>query len=293
MKRKIQRENDDRFTARGVRSGTVFLFIAFSGVGHLILLALLVFIPQLAPAKKFTPSVVNVSLVSLPAKAQPAAPTAPAAPARTPAVKTAKPIKPQPAKEKTSKAPVVSTSKKKIKRSLKYRTIKRSKVLKSAVSRIEEQVEDARHPSLEETLNRLKKEVEETEAHPRLKSRTLEDKTTPGSGAAAGSDLSSAETLDRIRIYQAEITYQIQKNWAYSEQIAGADKDLEVLLGIKIMPSGEIVQVWFDQKSGNRHLDQSAHRAVMKSSPLPALPKGVFDSYYKVGLRFGPEGLKR
>jgi len=293
MKRKIQRENDDRFAAKDVRSGTVFLFIAFSGVCHLILLALLVLIPQLAPAKKFTPSVVNVSLVSLPAKGQPAAPAAPAAPARTPAVKTAKPKKPQPAKEKTSKAPVVSTSKKKIKRSLKYRTFKRSKVLKSAVSRIEEQVQDARHPSLEETLNRLKKEVEETEANPRLKSKTIEDKTAPGSGGTAGSDLSSAEIQDRIRIYQAEITYQIQKNWAFSEQIAGADKDIEVLLGIKIMPSGEIAEVWFDQKSDNRHLDESAHRAVMKSSPLPALPKGLFDSYYTIGLRFGPDGLKR
>jgi outer membrane biosynthesis protein TonB len=293
MKRKIQRENDDRFAAKGVRSGTVFLFFAFSGVCHLILLALLFLMPQLAPAKKFTPSVVNVSLVSFPAKEQPAAPAAPAAPAQKPVVKTAKPKKLQPAKEKSTKEPVVSTSKKKIKKSLKYKTFKRSKVVKSAVSRLEEQVQDARHPSLQETLDRLRQEVEKTEANPQLKSKTIEDKTTPGSGAAAGSELSSAETLDRIRIYQAEITYQIQKNWAFSEQIAGADKNLEVLLGIKIMPNGEIAEIWFDQKSGNRHLDESSHRAVMKSRPLPALPKGLFDSYYTVGLRFGPEGLKR
>jgi colicin import membrane protein len=293
MKQKIQRENDDRFAAKGVRSGTVFLFVAFSGVCHLILLAMLVLVPQLAPAKKFTPSVVNVSLVSLPAKEQPAAPAAPAAPARKPVVKTAKPQKPQPAKEKSSKEPVVTTSKKKIKRSLKYKTFKRSKVVKSAVSRLEEQVQDARHPSLEETLDRMRQEVEKTDTNPRLKSKAIEDKTDPGSGGIAGSGLSSAETMDRIRIYQAEITYQIQKNWAFSEQIAGADKNLEVLLGIKIMSGGEISEVWFDQKSGNRHLDESAHRAVIKSSPLPALPKGLFDSYYTVGLRFGPEGLKR
>lgn len=296
MKRKIQRENDDRFAAKGVKSGTVLLFVTFSGVCHLILLALLVLLPQLAPAKKFTPSVVNVSLVSLPAKKQPAAPTVPAAPAtpaQKPAVKTAKQQKPQPAKEKSAKEPVVTTSQKKIKRSLKYMTLKRSKVVKRAVSRLEEQVQEARHPSLEETLARLKQEVEKTDTTPRLKSKAIEDKTDPGSGGIAGSELSSAETLDRIRIYQAEIAYQIQKNWAFSEQIAGADENLEVLLGIKIMPSGEITEVWFDQKSGNRHLDESAHRAVMKSSPLPTLPKGLFDSHYTVGLRFGPKGLKR
>jgi len=290
MKRKIQKESDDRFAAPGVKSGTVFLFVVFSGICHLILLAFLVLMPELAPAKKYTPSVVNVSLVSLPAKGQPAAP---AAPAQKPVVKTAKPKKPQPAKEKPSKAPVVSTSKKKIKKSLKYKTFKRSKVVKSAVSRLEEQVQDARHPSLEETLDRLRQEVEKTDANPRLKSKTIEDKTVPGSGGNAGSNLSSAETLDRIRIYQAEISYQIQKNWAFSEQIAGADKNLEVFLGIKIMPSGEIADVWFDQKSGNNHLDKSARRAVKKSSPLPPLPKGLFDSHYTVGLRFGPEGLKR
>jgi colicin import membrane protein len=293
MKRKIQKENDDRFAPKGVKSGTVFLFVAFSGGCHLILLALLVLIPQLAPAKKFTPSVVNVSLVSLPAKEQPAAPAAPAAPAQKPVVKTAKPKKLPPAKKKPAKEPVVTTSKKKIKTSLKYKTFKRSKVVKSAVSRLEEQVQDARHPSLEETLDRLRQEVEKTEANPQLKSKAIEDKTAPGSGGTAGSDLASAESRDRIRIYQAEITYQIQKNWAFSEQLAGADKNLEVLLGIKIMTSGDIAEVWFDQKSGNRHLDESAHRAVMKSSPLPALPKGLFDSYYTVGLRFGPEGLKR
>ena len=293
MKRKIQRENNDRFAAQGVRSGTIFLFIAFSGVCHLILLALLVLVPQLAPAKKFTPSVVNVSLVSIPAKGQPAAPATPAAPVPSPVVKTAKPKKLRPAKEKSTKEPVVTTSKKKIKKSLKYRTFKRSKVVKSAVSRLEEQVQDARHPSLQETLDRLKQEVEQADTTPPMKSKTIAEKTVPGSGGTTGSDLSSAETLDRIRIYQAEISYQIQKNWAFSEQIAGVDMNLEVLLGIKVMPSGEIAEVWFDQRSGNRHLDESAHRAVMKSSPLPALPKGLFDSYYTVGLRFGPEGLKR
>jgi colicin import membrane protein len=293
MKRNIQREFDDRFAAKSVKSGTVYLYVAFSGACHLILLAMLVLLPQLAPAKRYTPSVVSVSLVSLPAKEQPAAPAAPAAPAQKPVVKTAIPQKPQPAKEKSAKKPVVTTSKKKIKRSLKYMTLKRSEVVKSAVSRLEEQVQDAQHPSLEETLERLKQEVEKTDTRPRLKSEAIGDKPYPGSGGIAGRELSSAETLDRIRIYQAEIAYQIQKNWAFSEQLAGADENLEVLLGIKIMPSGEIAEIWFDQKSGNRHLDESAHRALIKSSPLPALPKGLFDSYYTVGLRFGPKGLKR
>jgi len=97
---------------------------------------------------------------------------------------------------------------------------------------------------------------------------------------------------DRIRIYQAEIAYQIQRNWAFAEQLTGGRKDLEVALGIKILPDGKIDDIWFDQRSGNRHLDESAYRAIQKSSPLPPLPPDLFKDHYIVGLRFGPGGIK-
>jgi colicin import membrane protein len=97
---------------------------------------------------------------------------------------------------------------------------------------------------------------------------------------------------DRIRLYQAEIAYKIQHNWAFAEQLAGGRTDLEVALGIKILPDGEIEEIWFDQRSGNRHLDESAYRAIQKSSPLPPLPPDLFPQHYIVGLRFGPRGIK-
>ena len=117
--------------------------------------------------------------------------------------------------------------------------------------------------------------------------------TTAGLSGAGGPQLSAGEIADGIRIYQAEISYQVQKNWAFSEQLAGSDKNLEVLIGIRIAPDGRITDSWFDQRSGNRHLDESAHRAIMKANPLPPLPTGLFDGEYTVGLRFGPEGIKR
>jgi colicin import membrane protein len=112
-------------------------------------------------------------------------------------------------------------------------------------------------------------------------------------GAAGGRGAPTADDQQRLRIYQAEIAYQIQKNWAFSEQMAGGRTDLEAALGIKIMADGEIEEVWFDQRSGNRLLDDSAYRAVIKSSPLPPLPHGLFKDQYIVGLKFGPKGLKR
>ena len=95
-----------------------------------------------------------------------------------------------------------------------------------------------------------------------------------------------------MQIYNAEIKYQIQKNWVFSEEFAGSKTDLETALGIKVLPSGEITDNWFDKKSGNAHMDDSAYKALVKSNPLPPLPKEYIRPHYMVGFRFGPKGLK-
>jgi TonB family protein len=262
--------------------------VVLSALLHLVLLVGLVVIPDLAPAKRMIPSVVNVSLVSLPAAGSPA----PSQAGRK-AFETRPAVKPrQPSPEATGKVPV-SAPKFKPKKSLKHKTFKSEKVVKSAVDRIEKDLADSRPPSLEKALERLKQDVAESPENLRGSSAAPGDQSSVGSSSAGGPRLSSGEIADGIRIYQAEISYQVQKNWAYSEQLAGADKNLEVLIGIRIAPDGRITDTWFDQRSGSRHLDESAQRAITKASPLPPLPKGLFTGDYTVGLRFGPEGVKR
>jgi colicin import membrane protein len=97
---------------------------------------------------------------------------------------------------------------------------------------------------------------------------------------------------DLIDVYKAEIASRIQKNWAFSEQLTGGMKDLSAVIVMKIMPDGEIGDIWFEKHSGNSLLDDSAFRAVQKSNPLPPLPKGYFRSFYVVGLIFTPEGIQ-
>ena len=98
--------------------------------------------------------------------------------------------------------------------------------------------------------------------------------------------------LESILIYQAEIQYQIQKNWAFSQQLAGDNIQMEAVLAIKVLRNGEIEDIWFDKKSGNAYLDESAYKALVKSNPLPPLPNDFMNPYYKIGFRFGPKGLK-
>ena len=112
--------------------------------------------------------------------------------------------------------------------------------------------------------------------------------TIVGSAGANASDGEGRTALRQITIYQAEIPFHIRRHWAYSEQMAGGQKDLAAWIIIKIMPNGEIADIWFEKKSGNTYFDESAFNAVKKSSPLPPLPKGYNKPFMDLGLRFIP-----
>ena len=73
--------------------------------------------------------------------------------------------------------------------------------------------------------------------------------------------------LELIDIYRMEIAWRVQKNWAFPESLAGSKKDLVVELAFTVLPNGEIRDVWFDKRSGNQYLDDSAKRAVLKANP--------------------------
>lgn len=278
---------DDRIPA-GKRNGSrgFFLFFTVSFIGHLVVFAFFVLLPDVAPAKKFAPSVINVSLVSIPS--QGALPRSSSkATLKAPKQRFSPKVSPD-SKKKVSVAPV----KRKPKKSLKKKTFKSTKVIKQAISSLEKKVEDSRPPSLMEALDKLKRRVEETDPAERLRKEAVE--SLAGKGSEFGDDAltNRHRIFGTMQIYNTEIKYHIQKNWVFSEEFAGSKTDLETTLGINILPSGEITDIWFDKKSGNAHLDDSAYKALVKSNPLPPLPEEYTRPDYKIGFRFGPKGLK-
>jgi colicin import membrane protein len=270
---------------------------------HMIFIGTLIFLPESTPRSRFSSGVVNVSLVSMPGK-QPEAGTA------TQVVAKPKKEAKKPPKAKISKIipppqkPVVAppkpknaislAPKPKKKTSMKKKTFNRPKIIESAIKQVKEKVDDSESSSVKEAINRLKKQVKETEE---ARPQTPQVGGSKGGAGGIGSGQGSGggvgpRTLEAIKIFQAEIQYQIQKNWAFPPQLAGNNFELEAMLGIKIMRNGEIEDIWFDKKSGNHNLDESAYKAILKSNPLPPLPNDYIGSSYTVGLRFGPKGLK-
>ena len=271
------------------------LLVSFAA--HIVVFIFFVGMPHWGPRINSSSRIINVRMVSLPAPrvspapqaAPQAAPEKPAeikapAPKKAPIIKT----EPKPAVlPKVSQKVALTREQKPKKRSLKKKTFKKENVMKSALEQVEKRVEKSRPDPIQQALSRIKESVDKGER----KNPPVEPSPENGADATQYGTGTGNRTLDLLDIYQAEIPYHIQKNWAFPEQLAGGRGDLLAVLVIKIMRNGEIVDIWFEQRSGNRYLDESAYKAIQKSTPLPPLPKGITRSFIQVGLRFTPSGL--
>jgi len=273
-----------RYRGMGSDSPSMVFPFGVSFLCHLIIIGAMVFMPQFGSKPRLGSGVVNVSLVSLPSSGPDSA---------GPSASVVQP-KPVPVVEKPPEAVSLAPKKIKPKQSLKKKTLDPSKVIDSALDRIEKKVEKTQTDSVASAIEQLKRKVAASESQPRSgEGGGASGKTGAGvAGPTGGSGTGSARVQESILIYQAEIQYQIQKNWAFSQQLGGDNTEMEAVLAIKVLRTGEIEDIWFDKKSGNAYLDDSAYKAIVKSNPLPPLPNDYMGPYYKVGLRFGPKGLK-
>jgi colicin import membrane protein len=270
------------------------VFFGLSFLSHIFIFALIVFvhIPNLSLHRITPPSAIQVDLVAL----NPDLPLPPPRGNRDSIESVRTPEQPaeQKKQEKQAEPPVKEAAKKEadpsefvikepgepepvLKKSLKKQTINTKKVLENAVKQIENQAESSPPPSLANRLEKLKQEV-----------KTDARGVPYGSTSQAGGGRYGAG-LTPIQIYQAEVSILLKNNWVFSEKLAGQTDGLESRLVIKILPDGNITDIWFEKRSGNEYLDNSAYKTIMKSNPLPPLPPGL--SYYHLVLGFTPLGL--
>jgi colicin import membrane protein len=291
----------DKHSFAGSDDGTPVwaAMMAVSFACHVAFFVMMHFLPALRPEPKRTlPPAVSVTMVSLPQAEAPRA--ASAKPAETPTAR-AQPAPPKPEEPPKPKMPSPempapeTPSAPKAKQSLKKQTYRSSKVVDSAISRIEETVAQAsqqRTDPLKEALDRLREQVEGSQPAGPSDQPFQETEASSRTGLVGGSSEGILKELELIDIYRMEIAWRVQKNWAFPDRLAGNEDDLVVELAFTVLPNGEIRDVWFDKRSGNGYLDESAKRAVLKANPVGPFPKGVTKSVITVGLRFTPEGVK-
>lgn len=237
---------------------------------HLVLLTGIIFTPKLRPRMNFMPTAVKVDLVTLSALQPPLAKHhIPQKTAQKHEVRSKKRTKPS-----AGNAVALTKRPVRIKESLKRKTYTPKKVVETAIEQLEKELPQSGSRQVVEAINRLKEQVAAQAV---------------GVKGASG----KTESLKLIDIYNAEIWYRIQKQWAFSNQLAQGKTNLEAIIIAKIMKNGQIRDIWFEERSGNTFFDDSVLRAIKKSDPLPSLPEGYPRPYYEVGFRFNLSELQQ
>ncbi len=80
--------------------------------------------------------------------------------------------------------------------------------------------------------------------------------------------------------YYSMVVNKIKQQWVFPESI---DKDLLVVITIRIARDGSVTIDRIEKSSGNALFDRSALRAINKASPLPPPPQEM-----EMGVRFRP-----
>jgi colicin import membrane protein len=289
----------------GTDSRTMLFYFGISLFIHLSFIGSMVLLPESAPRQRFSPGSINVSLVSLPGP-----PASAPAPAAKPAAKTV--VTPKTEVKKTAKAPVIEDAppkplavtpqpsktvslapekrKWKVKKSLKKKTLDRRKMIDQAMSGVQKKVEKSKIDSVNQAIAALKKKVAQTEANTASTGQTAREAAGAGVPGATGSG--GKRALDLIDIYKIEVAFQVERHWAFSEQLAGDGRALQASLVFRVLPSGEVSDIRFTERSGNSYLDESAYKAIVKASPVSPHPEGVREMYVTVALRFTPLGIR-
>jgi colicin import membrane protein len=270
---------------------SIFGPVAISSIAHIMLVALVVLTPSWNSDPEFIPSVINVQMVELPELGSPPA-SKPVSPEDSaPLVEQKKAAdEPAPSVESAKKPEISVAPPQKIsKRALKYKTFKSQKVIENALKRVEKKVDTSPPKPLEDTIKRLREKVsKEGRPAPPVDSTRTRDQVGKGSVYGRG----SRKEIELIDLYQLEIAFAINKNWAFADRLSGGANMAIAKLTFKVMPDGSITEVHFTDRSGNQHLDDSAYRAIIKSSPVKPHPQNLSRPYVLVGLRFTPQGVR-
>jgi colicin import membrane protein len=289
----------------GTDSRTMLFYFGISLFIHLSFIGSMVLLPESAPRQRFSPGSINVRIVSLPGP-----PASAPAPAAKPAAKTV--VTPKTEVKKTAKAPVIEDAppkplavtpqpsktvslspekrKWKVKKSLKKKTLDRRKMIDQAMSGVQKKVEKSKIDSVNQAIAALKKKVAQTEANTASTGQTA--RAAAGAGVPGATGSGGKRALDLIDIYKIEVAFQVERHWAFSEQLAGDGRALQASLVFRVLPSGEVSDIRFTERSGNSYLDESAYKAIVKASPVSPHPEGVREMYVTVALRFTPLGIR-
>jgi TonB family protein len=116
-------------------------------------------------------------------------------------------------------------------------------------------------------------------------------KNTDAAALAERTKMSDAETDIKANEYIGAIWVKVKQNWTMPQSLL-PEKNITTVIDVKISRNGTLEYANFEKRSGNRYFDDSALRAVRKSSPFPPLPYWIRDNSIEIGIRFHSSELQ-
>ena len=265
--------------------------VLFSSIFHLTLAFLLVGLPEFyTPKRTYFSSAYRVKLVDVPVSKRGRISVSKVGGTQTgkgSSVKTST----KKSKKTISKKGITLTKKESTKKGSgtknikgRTKTVDAEKAFSLAMSKIKGKVEERRR---KEEIARIQERIVEEEG-------AEEGHAGEGDGLAGGSGgIPAGGVVANLplnyRLYYQAIEQKIKSNWnlALPRGVIEDMRGMEVVLSITIRSDGEIVKTSFEEKSGNIYLDDSAFRAVKKSSPLPPFSEyNIRESSFETGIIF-------
>lgn len=286
---------------------------------HVLVMLAAFYLPGMFKAKPKFADIYTVSLINIaepalapPAsKPQPPTPNPPAAqeqppppPPAPPKVKKVAPIA-EPVPEKVEPTPAPAAPPKAISlKPLKQKVVKEVKEVEQPVKKddqvqkkVQKLAEAIREEAILNERARLAQEALEQERKVLAQSAKGRVTTTPsptqpsGPTETSGPAVSGSSNNLLESQYQAAIASRLQQFWSLPEYLQ-KDPNLTAIVAITIKIDGDIANVVFESKSGDRIFDQFVSKAIEEANPLPPIPPALKKQRYEIGFRFKPGSIQ-
>jgi colicin import membrane protein len=109
--------------------------------------------------------------------------------------------------------------------------------------------------------------------------------------STSGTSKIDNEINAQTNAYIGAVWSRVKQNWTMPQALM-PEKDITTIIDVRIARSGALMNADFEKHSGNRYFDDSALRAVKKSSPFPPLPHWIMDNNIEIGIRFHSTELR-
>jgi TonB family protein len=116
-------------------------------------------------------------------------------------------------------------------------------------------------------------------------------KISAAASAASPAKMSESAVNAQTKEYIGVVWSRVKNNWTMPQALLPKE-NIETIIDVKISRSGALEHMGFEKRSGNRYFDDSALRAVKKSSPFPPLPYWIMDKNIEIGIRFHSSELR-